>query len=176
MSQDNRSALDSILKFVITVIVITLILSISEAIGAALGIWLWAVWAILYMKLFVSKLNYVHEYNAGNYHVPTNATDTGVYVVFDGVATHDTVFGFILFAALGIAIACAIGFLAFGSAWKKGLFWFWTPIFVLPLYLYAIGIIQYYPGGNRAYVNTYYQSTCDHKKCVWTGPVGKPPF
>ena len=82
---------------------------------------------------------------------------------------------------VGIMIVCAIGFMAFGWKWKKGLFWFWTPIFALPLYLYAIGIIQYYPGGSKAYVETYYQSTCGigsngMKQCTWRGPVVKPPF
>lgn len=181
MSQEKDSTLDSILKFIITVVIITTVLTITEAIGAALGIWLWVGWGLIYLKLGHYKLNYTQEFNAGHYYVPTNSTDTGIHMVFDGAATHDTVFGFVLFAMFGIAIVSAIGFMSFGSRWKKGLFWFWTPIFTLPLYLYVIGIIQYFPGGSAAYVRTYYQSECNtlangKEQCVWHGPVTKPPF
>ncbi len=181
MSQDQTSTVSSILNFVATVVVITAVLSITEAIGAALGIWLWVGWSILYFKILKNKLDHVHDFNTGNYHVPTSPTDTGIYMVINGTATPDTMFGYLLVLLIGLVIVFAIGYLAFGSQWKKGLFWFWTPIFALPLYLYAIGIIQYYPGGSKAYVETYYQSTCsigsnDMKQCVWRGPVSKPPF
>lgn len=176
MSQEQNSAVNSLINFVVTVIIITVCISVTESIGAALGIWLWVLWAIVYMKIFTNKLDHVNEYNAGNYHVPTNSTDTGVYMVFDGTATPDTVFGYVNFTLFSVVIVLVIGFFIFGKGWKKGLFWFWTPIFVLPLYLYLIGVIQYFPGGSTAYVNTYYQSTCTKEKCTWSGPVTIPPF
>lgn len=181
MSQDQNSPVTSIFKFVVTVVTITAVLSFTEAIGAVLGIWLWVGWGLLYLKIGHYKLDYMQEFNAGRYYTPTYSTDTGIHMVFNGAATPDTVFGFVLFAMFGIAVMSAIGFIAFGSRWKKGLFWFWTPIFILPLYLYVIGIIQYFPGGSAAYVRTYYQSECNtvangKEQCVWYGPVTKPPF
>ncbi len=181
MSQDQTNTVSSILNFVATVVIITAVLSITETIGAALGIWLWLGWAVVYLKILNSKISHVNDYNAGDYHVPTSSTDTGIYMVVNGTATPDTMFGYLFVLLIGLVIVCTIGYLAFGSQWKKGLFWFWTPIFALPLYLYAIGIIQYYPGGSKAYVETYYQSTCGigsngMKQCTWRGPVVKPPF
>lgn len=181
MSQEQNSVVSSIVNFVVTVAVITAVLSLTEAIGAALGIWLWVGWAFIYLKILKYKLDYVNEYNAGNYHIPTGPYDTGIYHVVNGTVTPYTLNSYIFVCVVGIMIVCAIGFMAFGWKWKKGLFWFWTPIFALPLYLYVIGIIQYYPGGSKSYVETYYQSTCGigsngMKQCTWHGPVTKPPF
>ena len=103
--------------------------------------------------------------------------------MLNGTATQDTVFGYILFIMIGLAIILAIGYMVYGSKWQKGLIWFWTPILVWPLFMYETGIIKYYPGGSVAYIETYYRKTCDPQvnkniepKCTWHGPVTKPPF
>lgn len=148
---------------------------LTGTIGIEMGVWLGALWVGYYIYLLSNSINHVSDLAAGNFHIPTTSHDTGVLWILNG-ATDTQGGSYITFAILFMLIVSVIGGIVGGRRILVGNFWFWIPILLLPIYMYNIGLLHFYPGGSSAFVADHYTKTCAYERCKWTPATTTQPF
>ncbi len=144
-------------------------------IGIEFGVWLLVSWALYYLYLLYKSIAHIADNAAMNFHIPVNSHDTGVLWILNGNTSADGS-PYIMFAIIFMLIVFFISGIVGGIRIATGNLFFWMPILILPIYMYNIGLLHYYPGGSSAFVEHHYSKTCSYDHCQWSPITTTQPF